>query len=194
MSQTIKIIRWLPPSQLKARYLSSENVKEGRRWQLLWLVASGCTLTEAAKTVGYCYRQAHRLLTRYNEQGPTFLKAGRRDVRHLKSRALLNAAQQRQLKRLIQKGRSPDGGLWTGPKVAKWISEACGREVRPQRGWDYLQKLGFALRRPRPRHVEATLAQQEQFKKNSFVWQLSGKHNTQALQLKSGEKTNTVLG
>src|SRR3954451_25103043 len=31
-----------------------------------------------------------------------------------------------------------DGGLWTGPKVATWMAARLGRQVRPQRGWDYL--------------------------------------------------------
>ena len=28
------------------------------------------------------------------------------------------------------------GGLWTGPKVAQWMSAKLGRRVSPQLAWD----------------------------------------------------------
>jgi len=31
-------------------------------------------------------------------------------------------------------GKPADGGLWTGPKVAAWMSELLGRPVSAQRG------------------------------------------------------------
>ncbi len=36
----------------------------------------------------------------------------------------------------------PDGGQWTGRKVAQWILARTGRKVHPQRGWEYLKRLG----------------------------------------------------
>ena len=45
-------------------------------------------------------------------------------------------------------GPAPDGGDWTGPKVARWIAEKTGSaHVWPQRGWDYLKRLGVDWRR-----------------------------------------------
>ncbi|MDE5115210.1 MAG: helix-turn-helix domain-containing protein, partial [Trichodesmium sp. St15_bin1_1] len=39
---------------------------------------------------------------------------------------------------------APDGGAWSGPKVADWIAKKTGRDhVWPQRGWDYLKKFGI---------------------------------------------------
>jgi len=37
------------------------------------------------------------------------------------------------------------------------MSARLGRKVWPQRGWDYLKKLGHSLQMPRPRHVRAPL-------------------------------------
>jgi transposase len=54
-----------------------------------------------------------------------------------------------------------DGGLWTGPKVAAWMSARLGRKVWPQRGWDYLKKLGHSLQMPRPRHAKAASAEEQ---------------------------------
>src|SRR5512147_324609 len=59
-----------------------------------------------------------------------------------------------------------DGGLWTGPKVAAWMTARLGRNVWPQRGWDYLRKLEHSLQIPRPKHAKAARAEeQDAFKK-----------------------------
>jgi len=40
-------------------------------------------------------------------------------------------------------GKPADGGLWTGPKVAAWMSELLGRPVSAQ-GWEYLRGCAIA--------------------------------------------------
>ena len=64
-------------------------------------------------------------------------------------------------------GPPPDGGLWTGPKVAAWIGRETGRaHVHPQRGWAYLRRLDQSWQTPRPHHEQAaTPEEQEAFKK-----------------------------
>ncbi|MCC3466298.1 MAG: helix-turn-helix domain-containing protein, partial [Microcoleus sp. PH2017_06_SFM_O_A] len=61
----------------------------------------------------------------------------------------LSPEQQEELRQALQ-GPAPDGGDWTGPKVARWIAEKTGSaHVWPQRGWDYLKRLGVDWRRRR---------------------------------------------
>ena len=60
----------------------------------------------------------------------------------------------------------PDGGLWTGPKIAAWMAATLGRPVHPQRGWEMLQRLGLRPKVPRPRHAKADPAAQAAFKKS----------------------------
>jgi hypothetical protein len=62
-------------------------------------------------------------------------------------------------------GPAPDGGLSTGPKVARWMSDKLGRSVRAVRGWELLQQLGYCSYVPRPRHAKADPEAQERFKK-----------------------------
>ena len=58
----------------------------------------------------------------------------------------------------------PDGGLWSGPKVATFVKDRFGVEVWPQTGWQWLKDLGFRLVVPRPRHPKAaTPAQQKEW-------------------------------
>ena len=53
-----------------------------------------------------------------------------------------------------------DGGLWNGRKVADWLSEKMGFPVSRQRGWQYLQQIGFRLKTPRPSHTDSDFSQQ----------------------------------
>jgi len=46
-----------------------------------------------------------------------------------------------------------DGGLWTGPKAARWLAKFQSFEtVHDQRGWDALVAIGYSTQKPRPRH------------------------------------------
>ena len=49
-----------------------------------------------------------------------------------------------------------DGGLWTGPKVARWLASFHSLEsVHGQRGWDALIAIKYSIQKPRPRHPKA---------------------------------------
>ena len=81
---------------------------------------------------------------------------------------LLTPEQQADLDAALEGGEAPDGGPWNGPKVARWIERATGREhVHDQRGWDYLVRLGFSSQSPRPAHDEADPAAGVAFKKQA---------------------------
>ena len=82
-------------------------------------------------------------------------------------RRFLDETQQAALEAALSAPPS-DGGLWTGPKVAAWISETLERPVSAVSGWKYLKRLGYTLQTPRPRHEgAATPDAQQTFKKNS---------------------------
>jgi len=101
---------------------------------------------------------------RYNQQGA----AGLRDARHRNPgrRPLLASEQEAALEQALE-GPSSDGGRWTGPKVAAWISERIGRPVGPQRGWVYLQRLQYSAKVPRPQHALADPQAQADFIKKT---------------------------
>ncbi|MFL6284255.1 MAG: winged helix-turn-helix domain-containing protein [Pyrinomonadaceae bacterium] len=62
---------------------------------------------------------------------------------------------------------APDGGLWTAPKVARWIEERTGRSIHETTAWRAMRRLGFTLQVPRPRHVRsASEREQARFKKS----------------------------
>jgi transposase len=79
---------------------------------------------------------------------------------------ILSDRQQEKLQRALSKD-PPDRGLWTGPKVAHWISQELNRPVSAVTGWHYLVRMGWSLQIPRRQHSQsATPEEQDAFKKN----------------------------
>ncbi len=151
------------------------GAKDGRyrdRVRFILFLVQGKSLAESARLLGWGRREAQRIRARYDSGGLQALQTPKR-VRSKNSgmKPLLDDAQRAELALALQKP-PPDGGLWTGPKVARWIDakinasgEPHPRRVHKQRGWDYLRKLGFVLRRPRPKHKQGDPTAQAVFKK-----------------------------
>ena len=157
-------VEHLSTEELGRRDRAARDRVERSHLQVVWLLHQGHSAGEAARVMGYSERWVAEIVRRYAEDGPD----GLADRRHgnAGARPLLDQAQREELIGALQ-GAPPQGGLWTGPKVAAWIAAATGQEIHPQRGWDYLRKLGFTLKRPRPRHVKADPEAQAAFKKGA---------------------------
>jgi transposase len=154
----------LGAEELGRRYRAARDRVERGHLQVVWLLAQGRDAAEVARVMGLSGRWVAEIARRYNESGPEGLGDRRRG--NAGARPLLDGAQREALAEALG-DVPPEGGLWSGPKVAAWIARTTGREVRPQRGWDYLGKLGFSLKRPRPRHAKADPEAQAAFKKGA---------------------------
>lgn len=156
----------IPPhlalDELERRYRRATDPVARSQWQMVWLLAGGTPTAEVARVTGYSVPWVRAIARRYREAGP----AGIGDRRHGNPGAtpLLDARQQAAL-RVALGGPAPDGGLWTGRQVAAWMGHALGRPVGPQRGWEWLRRLGFTPQRPRPRETRADPDAQAAFKK-----------------------------
>jgi transposase len=144
MPRQAKLAEYLSQKELKEKYLMGEDRVERRRYQLLWLVSQSWTIKKAAQAVGISYDYGQKIVRAYNKEGVRGIRHRRREIIPPGKPELLDKEQQEKLKQCLQ--ASPeDGGIWTGPKVAQWIARETGREkVWPQRGWDYLKRLGFS--------------------------------------------------
>ena len=164
MPRRLGLAPHLPTDELERRYRRARDPVERSHYQIVWLLASTRPTAEVAATTGYSVDWVRELAHRYNAGGP----AGLGDRRHGNPGAapLLDAAGQDALRAALA-GPAPDGGLWTGRKVAGWIAARVGRPVPPQRGWEYLRRLGHTPQRPRPRHEQADPAAQAAFKKGA---------------------------
>jgi transposase len=150
----IPVADHLPPAEIAQRYRTCSDAAEKTRWQVLWLVTrpdAPMSAGRAARAVGFTPAWGRTLLKRWNAGGPAGLADGRRGNG---TDSVLTPARQADLYAALQ-ADPPDGGLWTGPKVARYVRERWGVEVVPQTGWRWLVRLGFRLRVPRPRHPKA---------------------------------------
>jgi transposase len=143
----------LSAEELMARYRAAHDPVARSRWQMIRLLVSGRSLAEVAAVTGYSTRWIREVVRRYNEEGTSALA----DQRHENAGAapLLDEEGGKALDAALLEP-PPEGGRWTGPKVAAWMARRLGRErVAPQRGRDYLRRTGHSLQVPRPRHTEA---------------------------------------
>ena len=166
MPKILTIQDYLSADELEMRYKHTTNSVERSHWHCLWLLACGLRIPQVATTTAYSASWIRQLVHRYNELGPTAMPDQRLKLPGAKP--LLSSQLQTQLNLILQQP-PPDLGLWTGPKVAAWISGKIDRKVANQRGWDYLKRLGYSLQQPRPHHVRADEQAQVEFKKTTYT-------------------------
>jgi transposase len=178
---------------LEQQYRSCTDVTTARHFQTIWLLAKGHEIAEVAATVSFARRWVERLRARYNAHGPQALGDLRR--RNGTSPSILRPDLLEKLKaRLLEP--PPDGGLWTGPKVARWMASELGlAAVLPQRGWEALKAIGWSVQKPRPRHpASATPEEREAFKKSWNRLSPRSGPSTRTSRSKSGRPTSTASG
>jgi transposase len=153
----------VPLDELASRYRHARDPVARSHWQMVWLVAGGHHVPAVARLTGSSEEWVRTIIHRFNTGGPEAL-VDQRAAHRGGNPPLLTPALDAELAIAIT-GPAPDGGLWTGPKVAAWMAERLGRPVSPQRGWEAMRRLGFTPQRPRPRATQADPAAQEAFKK-----------------------------
>jgi transposase len=166
MSRLSSIKPHLSVVELQERFRSCDQGREKIYWQVILLRAQGRSTNEVADICGFKTDWVRQLVRRYNADGPGALRDRRRD--NGKDR-LMSDEQLEELRQAVLSSEAPGGGLWTGPKVAAWMSRKLNRPVSPQLAWDYFQHLEMSKQVPRPRHSRASASAQEDWKKNSVV-------------------------
>jgi len=168
MPRPVVVAPHLSIAELEDSYRQCRDAVVKIHWQAILLVAQGYSTADVAKVCGYKPDWVRRLIHRYNENGPQ----GLADRRQCNGRSrLLSDELLAELRDAVLHKSPPGGGLWTGPKVAAWMSRKLSRPISPQVAWNYLQLMGMSKQAPRPRHVRASGTGQDAFKKNSVaVW------------------------
>ena len=139
--------------ELEGRYKTAADPIAKSHFHALWLLSSGYAIGAVAEILSFSTRWIRRLVQRYNEGGPETL--GDRRAGNGASPKILTPAALAALKERV-KTSPDDGGLWSGPKIARWLAQFHGlQSVHDQRGWDALIAIDYSLQQPRPRHPEA---------------------------------------
>ena len=143
----------LSSAELEARYKTAADPIAKSHFHALWLLSLGRAIGEVAKLLSFSPRWVGLLIKRDNEGGPAALgdrRAGNGAAPKILTRAALAA-----LKERVQTPPD-DGGLWSGPKIARWLARFHGlASVHDQCGWDALIAIAYSLQQPRPRHPAA---------------------------------------
>jgi transposase len=155
------IFKHLEVSEIESRYKSCESGREKTHWQIIFLAMQSLSSKDIAKIVRYGQRWVEKLIQRYNEEGPNGLLDKRK---HNKSDKLLSPELMNELEKALE-SPPPDGGLWTSPKVALWMSDKLGRPVISQTAWYYLGYLKQRLKVPRPHNPLSDPSKVSEFKK-----------------------------
>ncbi|MBO0796370.1 MAG: winged helix-turn-helix domain-containing protein [Ktedonobacteraceae bacterium] len=164
MAKRVTVNTELTTEELHDRYRSASDAVERTHWHILWLIKEGHTPDEVAFMLGYTARWVRTIVGRFNQAGKQAILDHRRTLPG--ARPLLSQEQQKELDQTLSQPPA-DGGLWNGPKVAAWMTERLGRPVDKRRGWDYLQRLDYSTRVPRPQHEESDQVEQAAFKKTA---------------------------
>lgn len=118
--------------ELETRYRQAKDPVERSHYQIIWLLTCGRSVSEVTEVTGYSGVWIRQLMQCYNQAGLDGL--GEQRHHNGGAQSLLSDVEQAQLWQALQ-GPAPDGGLWSGAKVAAWMSECLGQQVWPQRGW-----------------------------------------------------------
>jgi transposase len=154
----LEVVGHLNAEELGRRYRTARNRVERGHLHVVWLLVQGRSGREVARIMGLSGHWVLEIVRRYNEGGPESLGDRRRG--NAGAKPLLGEEDEAALRAALA-APPADGGLWSGPKVAAWMSARLGRKVWPQRGWDYLRKLGYRPQVPRPRHAKAASPEEQ---------------------------------
>jgi transposase len=133
---------------LEHLYKNAKDPVQRSHLQIVWLLSEGRTTEEVCKVTGYSPGWVRKIAGRYNERGVEALGERRHQNPGASKRALLDEAGQQQLREALLSGPAPatvGGGMWSGPKVARWIEQRNGlQKVHAQRGFEYMRKVGMS--------------------------------------------------
>ncbi len=152
MQKRLAVEPHLSLREIEHRYRNAKDPVARSHWQIVWLLAQGKSTRQIVEYTGYSQSWIRTIAHRYNEGGPHALGDRRRD--NPGAQAILSPELQQQLREELQ-APPADQGRWSGKKVAAWIQEHTGRQVRPQRGLEYLKRLGDPSHVPSPSDIKA---------------------------------------
>ena len=181
----------LSRSELEARYEAAGDPVAKSHFHAVWLCLADTRLMRSQRYFRSRQRWVRALIKRYNEGGAEAL--GDQRVRNGTKPTILTPAA---LAALAERIKTPpdDGGLWTGPKIARWLAKFHGiRTVHDQRGWDALIAIGYSIQQPRPRHPDAaTQEDRAALKKSSKPRLTRSGTNIRAPASNCGRRMNTA--
>jgi transposase len=163
MPKKLTLEKHLTKQQLRRKYLSCQHSQEKKRWQALSLIARGGVASQVAKQLGMSSNWISETVHRYNEGGAEGVKNKSKN----QNSKTLSVEQIKELEKEIESGKTPQGRLWSGAQIKRWVKEKTDKQIHKTTAWRMFAKLNFTQQVPRPSHQgRASLEEQEKFKKS----------------------------
>ncbi|MBI2300334.1 MAG: helix-turn-helix domain-containing protein [Armatimonadetes bacterium] len=134
----------LTVAELEQRFRACACRAERTRLQAIWLAAKGWSTETTLEATGLGRTTFQMALRHDNAVGPD----GLRDHRHDNQgppRLVRGELRERLLAAVEHP--PPDGGLWSGRKVADWLAAELGRPVHEKQGWRALKAAQEAVKK-----------------------------------------------
>ncbi|MBX3239923.1 MAG: winged helix-turn-helix domain-containing protein [Chitinophagaceae bacterium] len=167
--RNLKLVNHLSDVELKEKLSVSSGKPEFSRWQILYLiqVAKIQSADTIAPLVNLSKPSIYKIVEGYNKSGVQGIRYSPRGGRH---RFLLSTAQEAEVLQAIEQ-KAAKGLIKTANDIRSMVEHKVGRKVSDDYLWDLLKRNGWKKKMPRPHHPQRTLAEQQEFKKNSpTVW------------------------
>lgn len=141
---------------------SSRDRADWQRAQAVVRFADGQSAMDIAGALGHRPDWVRRLVHRFNARGVIALGDGRARIapRFKVAPALYPA-----IVEAVTEQEPPGGGLWTAPKLQRWLLERYHVDVSVPTARRIFHRADLSRQIPRPRHEGASAEKQEGFKK-----------------------------
>lgn len=143
---------------LKAAYQAERDPAVRTRLHGLWLLRSGRSLGEVAAVVGVHYRTAQRWAAWYRAGGVDLVRSHK--MGGTGQAPYLTSEQETQVAAAVATGR-----FRTGEEIRAWIAEQFRVSYTLGGIYSLLERLRCSPKVPRPVHVKADVAAQEDWRK-----------------------------
>lgn len=190
MSGAVKIVRVdASAGELRKAAKKERNPLVVRRILAIALVLDGVTRETAAKSCGMDRQTLRDWVHRYNAEG----LEGLHERRHNNRKSPLTPAVSDAFAALVEQGPDPavHGVVrWRRADLKRELETRFGVRVHERTVGSYLAKLGYRRLSVRPQHPEASIEEQEAFKKTSRKsWPKRSRRKPRTNPSKSGSRT-----
>jgi transposase len=168
MNPPLKVNTTLTLEELEEHYRKAPSALAKQRAQVVLLRFEGMPPDEVARIVRVTPATVYKYVSKFNKFGPDCFQDGR--ARNPGRPPLLDEKGRAELSKMLESA-PPEGGRWSGPKVARWIEARVGLpagSLHRARGYEAMVAVGYSYKSSRPRHVESASEQErEAWKKKS---------------------------
>ena len=163
--RSLQLADHLNNTEVQKNLLDSRGTSTHSRWQIVYLIQIGNIHSAEllAPLVDLSVHSIYKIVEHYNQSGAKALickaKGGRR-------RAFLSMAEEASLF-VSMEALASKGLIKTANDMRKVVELKTGKPVSDDYLWDLLHRNGWKKKMPRPHHPKRSIAQQDEFKKNS---------------------------